>query len=62
VTVEDVNANDLVAFFVEVVAFIALAVFAWRAAPTGVRSWVWMRDPDRRRFPLGALRLTAGDF
>jgi len=42
VTVEDVNANDLVALFVEVVAFIALAVFAWRAAPTGVRSWVWM--------------------
>jgi hypothetical protein len=42
VTVEDVNVNDLMAFFVEVVAFIALAVFAWRAAPTGVRSWVWM--------------------
>lgn len=32
----DVNANDVVAFFVEVAAFILLGIWAWRLAPANV--------------------------
>lgn len=40
--VNTVTVNDLVAFAVEVVAFISLGVFGWHAGPTTVLRWVFL--------------------
>lgn len=41
-TVENVNTNDLVAFVIEVVVFVSLGLFAWRAGPTTVLRCVFL--------------------